>query len=242
MLQPKLKKSAKILDIYTTDFVLGNRSPESIQIVPMAINLTQSGENIVGNIYGRLTVLGYCGRKRTIREDRIATTAEYTKYWKCLCTCGKTCVRSGASLKQSAKKGRQTACKTCATSLAARHSHAAKKDKLFSPYTRVLHRIYASYKTHARLRKVSFAISKDVFAEMLKDDCFYCGEPPAREATDIGKVIVLRNGIDRIDSLQGYTQGNVVTSCTRCNQAKNNMSTNEFYALVRKIFSRHCAA
>jgi hypothetical protein len=43
------------------------------------------------------------------------------------------------------------------------------------------------------------------------------------------------SGIDRINPSLGYVVGNVVPCCARCNVAKNNMSVEEFSAMLDRI-------
>jgi len=56
--------------------------------------------------------------------------------------------------------------------------------------------------------------------------CHYCG----------GEVET-RLALDRIDSMKGYTPGNVVSCCWRCNRCKVDLSTDEWYAHMEKILA-----
>jgi hypothetical protein len=46
---------------------------------------------------------------------------------------------------------------------------------------------------------------------------------------------IIRNGIDRKNSLEGYVPSNCVPCCKFCNSAKGIMSYDEFLAFARKI-------
>ncbi len=70
---------------------------------------------------------------------------------------------------------------------------------------------------HSRRRGHEFSLSHSEFDSLVTARCFYCGAEP--DPT---------NGIDRMDNAKGYIQGNVVTACTRCNQAKHRMALGEF--------------
>ena len=45
------------------------------------------------------------------------------------------------------------------------------------------------------------------------------------------------NGIDRIDSSQGYTNENSVPCCTFCNFAKHTMGKDDFLAWVKRVYA-----
>ena len=47
------------------------------------------------------------------------------------------------------------------------------------------------------------------------------------------------NGIDRVENTIGYEMDNVVTSCFKCNRAKNVMPAQEFLELAERIYLNH---
>ena len=49
---------------------------------------------------------------------------------------------------------------------------------------------------------------------------------------------ILYNGIDRIDSSQGYFKDNVGSCCKTCNRAKSNLSLVEFKDWISKVYLR----
>jgi len=75
-------------------------------------------------------------------------------------------------------------------------------------------------------RGLVFDLSYDYFLSMIKDNCFYCDSPAP-------------NGIDRIDSAEGYTQPNCRSCCKTCNIMKMAHSENIFFEHIRKILLRH---
>ena len=106
---------------------------------------------------------------------------------------------------------------------------------------RWLNACYSTYRSSANYRNINWGLELDEFDGLSQDDCFYCGVPPTQifavtRKTCIGRYVY--NGIDRLDSRQGYTLENCVTSCKRCNQAKNNLSVGDFLLLVEKIYNR----
>lgn len=61
-----------------------------------------------------------------------------------------------------------------------------------------------------------YRLSSTRHKEIIARSCRYCGRP-ARTAPRG------TNGIDRVDSSQGYVEGNVVPCCKRCNRMKNDL-------------------
>lgn len=43
--------------------------------------------------------------------------------------------------------------------------------------------------------------------------------------------------VDRIDSSLGYIKGNIVITTSRINEMKNNMSSKEFYNIIKLIYN-----
>lgn len=77
---------------------------------------------------------------------------------------------------------------------------------------------FIRYKIDAEKRNLIFNLSKELFDKLLKNKCFYCGNFSKDGA----------NGIDRIDSSQGYTQENCESCCKTCNFMKLNFSKDQF--------------
>lgn len=73
---------------------------------------------------------------------------------------------------------------------------------------------FRNYYRRAISTNKEITISEDVFNEMLKHPCMYCGE----------KVI----GLDRIDSKKGYTFMNCQPCCQHCNRVKWTYSDERF--------------
>lgn len=73
------------------------------------------------------------------------------------------------------------------------------------------------YRNNAHKRSLQFALSRPHFEDLISDNCFYCGTPPATV-----------NGVDRVDNARGYVEDNVVTACARCNSAKLDSTRTEF--------------
>lgn len=78
------------------------------------------------------------------------------------------------------------------------------------------------YKSNAKTRSLEFDLSLHYFNELLHSKCHYCGIPEA-------------NGVDRLDSNEGYKLGNVVACCKVCNWMKRDYSYEEFILHIKKI-------
>lgn len=98
--------------------------------------------------------------------------------------------------------------------------------------------IIADYRNNARRKGIDYALSEAVVVCLLEGSCYYCGQPPktlsSPENWDGG---YLHNGIDRLDSELGYTLGNSVSCCAKCNYLKNHYSFAKFSGLVQQIAS-----
>lgn len=75
-------------------------------------------------------------------------------------------------------------------------------------------------KSGAKKRGIEFNLSKDEFLTFWGKPCFYCGD----------KIPTI--GLDRINSDEGYSIGNVVSCCAICNTMK--------LAISRDVFIQHC--
>ena len=100
--------------------------------------------------------------------------------------------------------------------------------------------IYEQYQYSAKTRNIKFSLSKEEYIELVRKDCFYCGNKAPTKQPHRGKnyyvgVPVPYNGIDRIDSNIGYKKENCVPCCTRCNYMKSDMDLSSFTEHILKI-------
>lgn len=89
-------------------------------------------------------------------------------------------------------------------------------------------------------------MSFEAFSGLSKSPCRYCGLDYSREIEDrlseskkqkrLSNYVLKCNGIDRIDSSQGYTVENSVACCKYCNTAKNTMTESEFYTWIKRVY------
>ena len=85
---------------------------------------------------------------------------------------------------------------------------------------------FSSYIKEAKRRNFEFKLTKDIFNDIVKQNCHYCNEINTEKNF---------NGIDRIDSNNGYILENCVSCCSLCNYLKNKMPIDTFIKRVQHI-------
>lgn len=211
--------------------------------------------NLTGQKFGKLTVL-----YRT--DDYIDKNGQHRTMWHCLCECGKekdirgTNLTSGSTkscgcLQKEDKKGtvfnkqlRQYdqngniighICSCCKTMLpinnfyrdsktADGYSNICKTCMVYSVQAR-----YQMYRFGAKKRNLEFELTRDEFEAITSMPCHYCGEYSSEY---LGKKY---SGVDRINSLIGYTHNNVVPCCTMCNRMKLDYTTSDWLSKMAQI-------
>ena len=102
-------------------------------------------------------------------------------------------------------------------------------------------RIYKHYIKSAHNRSLNFDLTEDQVLTFLDGNCYYCGQEPSEgKNKDLGNTLhgpFLWNGIDRVDSKIGYEINNCVSCCSICNNAKTNLSKDEFLNWVGRIYN-----
>lgn len=88
---------------------------------------------------------------------------------------------------------------------------------------------YKKYEREAHERKLVFELSIEEFDEITKMPCEYCGG----YYDELNGIKF--NGIDRINSSDGYTIKNSVPCCGMCNQMKMAYDLHDFLEHVKKI-------
>ena len=103
--------------------------------------------------------------------------------------------------------------------------------------------ILGVYINAAKKKGVTWALTEPEFDTLIVGDCVYCGS-----SASMGSVYsfahrghpenkLAYNGIDRRDSMKGYTTENSVSCCKICNRAKSSLSLQDFEQWVSRLVS-----
>lgn len=84
---------------------------------------------------------------------------------------------------------------------------------------------YTEYKKNAAIRKIEFFINYEEYVAIVKKECYYCGILQEKGI----------NGIDRVDSKNGYVLNNCVSCCKICNYMKRAMDVGVFLGKIEHI-------
>ncbi len=80
---------------------------------------------------------------------------------------------------------------------------------------------YIYYKASAKNKGFIFDLTLADFSEIVNEPCYYCGGNGY--------------GVDRLDSLIGYLEGNIVSCCSMCNYMKRTYTEEDFINQCIKI-------
>jgi hypothetical protein len=146
--------------------------------------------------------------------------------WFCACSCGTVKEVTGVAL----RSGNSNSCG---------HLNRARLGDLNRkpPGVSACHKLFLSYKNGAKRRKLNWQLTEGEFALFTKLLCFYCGISPSTVYANPGGGDYVYNGIDRLDSDQGYLSSNCVSCCKTCNYAKNNMKPADFFRWIERVYS-----
>jgi hypothetical protein len=165
----------------------------------------------VGEKFGALTVIAFA-------EHR----ASRGNLWLFRCDCGNEVTLPGPKVRYKTQQGLFVSC-GCHKPGAKPFGVAAREDWL--------HR----YMRGAADRNISWELTDEQAYSLFEQDCHYCGAPPAIGKSDRFNGAYAHNGIDRMDSSQGYTVENCVPCCSQCNFLKLSMPYEEFVAWLDRL-------
>jgi hypothetical protein len=179
----------------------------------------------IGKKYGRLTIVG-----RSLIEGKKGKGS----VWDCICDCGKKTQVSSSHLFDSPYVGKSRSCGCL---------HAERSRRFRNPGESGAIRVFKAYKSNALRRKLSFELSFEEFKNLTSGNCCYCGAlpyqvsvvPHSRSHYSSYKY----NGLDRIDSSQGYSLKNVVSCCLICNTMKWVLTKDDFFRQIAIIYNRN---
>lgn len=154
-----------------------------------------------------------------------------TRYY-CKCDCGEVTTPSRSDL----LGGKSRSCGCFVGKQANEFGIPSVQRKHKGKYNKIeasTREIYSTYKSKCKRKNREWGLSYEQFRDLIFSSCSYCGSPPSNQhRSNYHEGTTAYNGIDRIDSTVGYVEGNVVTSCAKCNVAKQSMSALEFISWV----------
>lgn len=184
--------------------------------------------NIIGKKFGKLTVVERLEEKGNRNQIK----------YKCQCDCGKIHTTTGESLRSA--KSKSCGCLRLTPPNKLDNREMAIKKQLYK----------TNIENRSKKLKLDYDITLEDYIKMIEQPCFYCGIVNSNYATDrfntksngkkTSDTIVFYNGIDRIDSEEGYLKTNIVTCCKYCNTAKNTMSQEEFKDWIKRVYEYYC--
>lgn len=188
----------------------------------LSLGIKMNFIDLIGQRFGKQVVLE---RRPSTKFAKIGGTSN----WLVKCDCGTEHVVSTTNL----KKGFSCGC--------------SKENFKLSGITRrlpggqaAINCQIAKYKASALKRELGFKLSDEVFSEIIKKNCYYCGIEPRQLCTvkrSSGYQVQIKyNGIDRVDNSIGYEVDNCVPCCKICNRAKDVMSKDEFYNWISRVY------
>ena len=171
--------------------------------------------------FGRLVA------KTLIRKDGL-------RYWECLCDCGNwnTVVTSNLRM------GHTQSCGCLHIELSTNRLRELPR-LTHAPGIGSANFLMNRYVQGAKARGYEFSISSDIFIRLTSSNCYYCEDRPSRSIKGPrSNGAYTYNGVDRKDSMLGYTEDNCVACCTFCNYGKNRYSESDFVAWLNRIRER----
>lgn len=162
-----------------------------------------------------------------VKYDR---TQNGRTYYLCLCECGNNKV----VLAQNITSGKS---RSCGCLKVANITSRKRTDPILVTARKVW-------------RRYADGCSFESFMKLSQQPCYYCKALPSNHARAYtGNHPVIKrspdwaeqcqwtyNGLDRVDSNKPHTEDNIVPCCKFCNQAKNDMTTEEFKNWIKRVY------
>jgi 5-methylcytosine-specific restriction endonuclease McrA len=174
-------------------------------------------KKLTGARFGRLVVA----------ERAIENTKHGGARWRCLCDCGRETTVSTVNLRNSTV--------SCGCMKTEQNRALFRKERGHSGLTCLFDR----YKRASRVRGHKFVLTRELFQDLTRGACHYCGAVPGRSIVNPSQQLrgdqesrdhsrYTYNGLDRLDNGRGYEPSNVVPCCWPCNQLKGRMDVDAF--------------
>ncbi len=177
-------------------------------------------KNLVGKKFGKLTVIKEVEPAYNKLGYRLIN-------WLCRCDCGKERIIKARSLNM------KNFTKSCGCIHPTRY-----KSKEYGLSSR--NKVFDSYKQKAKKKNLLFELTLEQFDSFSREKCFYCGSLPyisTNYKRHHGQFTY--TGIDRINNNLGYILSNVRPCCKNCNYAKNTLTEEIFFKMIKNIYEKH---
>lgn len=162
------------------------------------------------------------------KRDASGKATKQLKIWKFKCDCGNTIEAE----QYSVKCGKKESCGCNRSKNLVQRNIDNRKPFGYASRKNLL----AKYIYQAKARNLIFELSEEHFNWLTIQNCTYCGvEPLGLIRADERNGEYKYNGIDRIDSKQGYIFDNCVPCCKFCNMAKREYPVEEFLAWIERL-------
>lgn len=148
------------------------------------------------------------------------------------CSCGKISSGTATYINKRLKRfevNKYSACVNCSNNLKKQFSKEEDDFKV----------VFNSYKRRAKNINKPFLLSLNDVKKLITDDCHYCGDSCKNSRINSKKERIYYNGIDRINSNEGYTITNTLPCCKLCNYSKHTQSYEEFLERIKKIYLKN---
>ena len=184
-------------------------------------------KDLTGLTFGRLTVL-----KLYSSEERQWVRQKATvRFYLCRCICGKEKVFDGSRLTKEQRTF------SCGCALKEYKNTLESRSKYFKEGS-AFRRVLAQYKADAKRRSLSWELSEEEFSRLIEAPCHFTGKLPSTVMKVASGETLFYNGIDRLDSTEGYTTNNCVPCCTEVNLMKRNLPLEKFIDLCKQVAKR----
>lgn len=171
-------------------------------------------KNISGQKFNRWTVLG-----------RAPNNKDSDAMWFCNCDCGTSNrIVRGVVLRNGESKSCGCYQRECAQKLNQLPTGEGAFNQMMN-----------GYKQMAKARGLPFEITKEEFKALTKRNCHYCGVAPSQVYRRKFGTTYTYNGVDRVDSSQGYKVSNCVPCCGVHNLMKLDMTVEQFIAACQSV-------
>lgn len=177
--------------------------------------------DLTGITYNNLTIIKLIGKNKG-----------NCWLYLCKCSCGKETIQEGNDVKSERVK-----------SCGCLRFNKSVINANNNPLKSLLNNLYSDYKKKSEYRNIDFNLNIKDFEILVLDKCSYCGIKSSniKQHSKKRKIAInstlLYNGIDRVNNELGYINGNVVTACRICNQAKHQMTKTSFLDWIVRVYN-----